>query len=280
MKEVHNIIIPYLVRFVWTGTEAQQAWGTKIVDARDYLLKRFPSLLVESGIAKFAPTTDLELSNRILGQAVVTNHYPVRWSTDEKAIANYPHLSKLIGTIGNYDIEFDSSNRWDLLRDLYQLALAPECCKKAYFESPYKDPYHHLYENERGKVKKMKSGVMNSLHAPLGLFISPIVPCSLNCEHAHNKALEIEAAVKSDNAEVHNTLKVVGEMPFRIDSYRGMACVDTPMFKGVFATDAYKEKSILDVRPSNTEVFTYSDEWVAKGARFPFKGQFSELFGG
>lgn len=280
MRALHKITVPYIVRFIWASTEANKEWEKKIGEARAYLINRLPSLLVESGAAKFAPTTNTNIASEIIGDAMVANHYHSRWSTIESNIKSYPSLVRKVGVVGDYnDISFPTWERWDLLRDLYQLALAPDCCKQAYFNSDYKDPYHDLYDGVGGKLKRISTGAMNSLHAPLGLFVSPIVPCKLDCEHAKQKAMEIESLILLDNKEIHDTLIMVVEMPFRIDSYRGNACVDTPMFKGVFATDAYKESIILDAKP-NAEHFNYGLPWVAKGARFPFKGQFSDLFGG
>ncbi len=276
MKEVHEINIPYIVRFVWASGTAKLQWERDVVQAKTYLLNRFPRLIVDAGLAEFAPTFNPNVMTEIIGKAVVTNHYPTRWSTDERSFRGHPQLIKDVGVYGKADLQgLDPSNRWDLMRDIYQLALAPECCKKAYFDSPYKDPYHHLYESAPGRIKRMKGFEMNSLLAPMGLFICPIVPCSLECEEAHKKGKEIASLIQSDNDHVFGVLKMITEMPLRIDSYRGMACVDTPMFKGVFATDAYKEKVVLDVKPKNPEIFNYGYDWVARGINFPFKGVFS-----
>ncbi|WP_336783999.1 hypothetical protein [Paenibacillus illinoisensis] len=276
MREVHQINVPYLVRFVWASGTAKLQWERDVALAKSYLLNRFPRLIVDAGLADFAPTYNPNVMTETVGDAVVTNHYPVRWSTEQTARRSHPQLVKTVGVYGKFDSQgIDLSNRWDLMRDIYQLALAPDCCKKAYFESPYRDPYHHLYEAARGRVKKLEGFEMNSLLAPLGLFISPIVPCSLDCKEAHEKGKEIAKLVQEDNDYVFGTLKMITEMPLRIDSYRGMACVDTPMFKGVFATDAYKEKVVLDVKPKNPDIFNYDYDWVAKGINFPFKGVFS-----
>lgn len=276
MKEVHDIEIPYLVRFVWASSAAKEVWEKKIVEARGYLASRLPALLVEHGIAPFAPAADPSLIMEPVGRAVITNHYPTRWSTHRSALSSHPGLLKEVGVIGRFNRDSYSLNgRWDILRDLYQIALAPDCCKKAYFDSPYRDPYHHLYEAAPGRIKKLESHKINSLLSPFGLFISPIVPCSLNCQHAIDKASEIDLLISRDNPVVYETLKTVTEMPLRIDSYRGMACVDTPMFKGVFSTDVYKNKYVLDVKPIGAESFSYEQDWVARGASFPFKGIFS-----
>jgi hypothetical protein len=167
--------------------------------------------------------------------------------------------------------------RWDVLRDLYQLALAPDCCREAYFNSEMLDPYHVLYNNGN-HVNKFEDASMNSLLAPIGFFISPIVACSPNCQHAKKKALEIDNMLMTKNPMIYETLRMLLEMPIKVDSYRGIAIVDTPMFKATFATDALREKKLLKFKSDNPKLFNYDNDWVAIGSDFPFKGPFSGLY--
>jgi hypothetical protein len=274
--EVHDITVPYISRFVWASGDAQRLLEEQVNKAKVYLLYNFGRLMVDKNLAPFAPVRDSQYHNHQLGEGVILNHYFCRWNTMQSIKEAHAAFVAPLGIYGQQPtMPFEVSERWDLLRDFYQLGLAPDCCREAYFKTTHRDPYHELYENEPGKIKRIASGEMNSMLAPLGLFISPIVPCSLHCKAAQEKAILIGDAIKLDNPEVYATLKMIVEMPLRIDSYRGMALVDTPMFKGVFATDAYREKRVIDFKPSNPELFNYNHPWVASGKNFPFKGLFS-----
>jgi hypothetical protein len=275
-REVHNITVPYLVRFSWATGEAMRQWDDKLLNSRIFLQNTLPKLIVDNGFAKFAPIIPLEDEEfSHVADAFIASFYNSRWTTDYDIIRNMGDRTFPAQLYGNYECDFDLSNRWDIYRDLWQLALAPECCKKAYFDSPYKDPYHHLYDSAAGKIKKLPSIGMNCLLAPIGFYVSPIVPCSIECKHAHTRSMMIEELIMQADYGIYETLKMLMEMPVRIDSYRGISLVDTPMFKGEFTTDAYKGKYILDVKVKNPELFSYEHDWVAKGARFPFKGIFN-----
>jgi hypothetical protein len=231
--EVHDIVVPYISRFVWASGEAQRLLETQVNQAKVYLLNEFPKLIVDQGLAQFAPIRNVADQQLSLAEGVILNHYFCRWNTMQHIMNAHPAFVTYLGIYGTFpETSFNMQERWDLMRDLYQLALAPDCCREAYFNTQHRDPYHELYENEPGKIKRIASGEMNSMLAPLGLFISPIVPCSLHCKAAHEKAILIGDAIKLTNPQVYETLKMIVEMPLRIDSYRGMALVDTPMFKG------------------------------------------------
>jgi hypothetical protein len=274
--EIHDITVPYISRFVWASGIAKQLLEEKVNRAKVYLLTQFPKLIVDKDLARFAPIRDIQDQHYTLREGVILNHYFCRWNTMQHVMDAHPAFVAPLGIYGREpQISFEINERWDLMRDFYQLGLAPDCCREAYFKTQHRDPYHELYEQEPGKIKRIASGEMNSMLAPLGLFISPIVPCSLHCQAAHEKAILIGDTIKLDHPEVYETLKMIVEMPLRIDSYRGMALVDTPMFKGVFATDAYREKLVIDFKPNNPELFNYNHPWVASGKNFPFKGLFN-----
>jgi hypothetical protein len=271
--EVHDIKIPYITRFVWGSGKTQKKWESKINSAKFFLMNNFPQLMVDSGLSEFAPTLTT-YKNKNIGKLVISNHYFCRWTNIEYYKTAMPDNMRDCYVIGKYDYQI-KEDRWDVLRDLWQEALAPDCCKEAYFKSEHNDPYVSLY-GASNSIKKIDYR-LNSFLAPVGLFMSPIVPCSLNCSHAIEKAKLIENAIKKYDKEIYSTLKLVLEMPLQIDSYRGMVIVDTPMFKAVYASDAFKEKKILKIKPNNPELFNYSEDWVVQGNKFPYKGTFSSL---
>jgi hypothetical protein len=276
-REIHNIKVPYLVRFTWISGRAKEVWEDKVSNARVFIGNTLPKLLVHNKIAEFAPILPLEDEEYgSVADSYITSYYSTRWSTMSSVIDMNKSRSFQSQVYGNIAaINYDLNNRWDIYRDLWQLALAPECCKKAYFECPYKDPYHHLYDNAPGKIKTIHGAHMNCLLAPLGFFISPIVSCSLDCPHAAAMGEKIRKTIQDNDADIYITLKMITEMPLRIDSYRGIALVDTPMFKGLYTTDAYKNKYILDAKVRNPELFTYEHDWVARGANYPYRGIFT-----
>lgn len=275
-REVHNITVPYLIRFSWATGEAMRQWEDRLSKARIFVQNTLPKLIVDNGVAKFAPIFPLEDEEfAVMADAFITGFYNSRATTKHKTIEFMGNRMSPLQVYGILDSNFDLSERWDVYRDIWQLALAPECCKKAYLECKQHDPYHSHYDSAAGKIKKIPDSSMNCLLAPVGFFTSPIVPCSLDCEHAHAKSREIEEIIMRADYGIYETLKTLMEMPIRIDSYRGMALVDTPMFKASFSTDAYKNKYVLDAKVKNPELFTYEDNWVARGANYPFKGIFT-----
>lgn len=274
--EVHNIKAPYIVRFMWASSKSKELWEDKIYKARMFLLDDLAKVVVDSGLAKFAPTNNIKIQTIKLTRAFIANHYMSRWTNIEQIMAqNHPSNTNWCGVYGEYDGEV-REDRWDLLRDLWQEALAPECCKEAYFNTKLNDPYLELF-GYGNSIKKIDYS-LNSLLAPIGLFLSPIVACSPDCQHAKDKSKQIEEVIKNHDSEIYETLRTVVEMPISVDSYRSAVVVDTPMFKAIYSSDAFKEKKILKVKPLNTELFNYSNDWVASGSVFPYKGTFSGIF--
>lgn len=270
--EKHNIIVPYITRFIWGSNIAKEKWENKIEAAKSFLRDDFPRLVVDNGLAKFAPTNNTNLKLTHVGNALVTNHYPTRWCNRSDQMKHMPNAIKPIHIYGEYhgDVLLE---RWDILRDLWQEALAPECCKEAYFKSKLDDPYLELlgYGNT---VKKISNFSSNNLLAPIGLYINPVVGCSINCKEVQKISSKIEEIIKSFDNEIFETLKMMCEMPVQVDFYRGMALIDTPIFKANFSTDALKEKKLIKLKCENPELFSYQHDWVVSGSTFPYKSIF------
>lgn len=130
----------------------------------------------------------------------------------------------------------------------------PDCCVNFFKENWGKVSLDPVYEAAiNTKNAEVEDGIVtveahpfsNPMLRYFGLRITPHLPHSLECEKSIEWGYEWYELMKRTNLRAAEWAVEILSMPSRWDCYRGVAIIDTPLFKGVTNSDQALHKKLV-----------------------------------
>lgn len=277
-KELHETVrINPLCRFIWNTSEAKNYWEEKIMNIQAVLqiakLEAYKIGLFKTYVNWNAHTSDnsvLLIDVGRYGELIAQIPSGTSPSRKMKAYNWFNNDEGLLRIFSN------SSNVPLLPEEIvlkHDLFLTLGYCEANtdnlfwYLECSSKGIYDPIAEMDD---KDHFNWYLNPFLRHLGISLLPYVPKSWKDEYSLELAKKFFALVESIDGEVAKYLQMILELPTKWDCWRGVAIIDTPIFKSVTDSVPYKEKNEIEYEVKMNHLLRSFIPGSSYGIVFPY----------
>lgn len=277
-KELHDTVrVNPLCRFIWNTLDAKEYWEEKITRVQQ-ILKIVYLEAYKTGVFK----TYSHWSSRQSDNSIFLSDIG-RYG---KFIAEIPSGTSPARKVKAYSWYCNDEGLFRLFANQEDFPLLPEdimlkhdlFLTAGYAEADIDNVFWYLNNANNGildPIAEMEdqdefNWLLNPFLRHLGISLLPYVPKSWKDEYSLELAGKIFNMVKEIDEEIAKDLQTLLELPTKWDCWRGVAIIDTPIFKSVTDSVPYKVKQEVKYEVKMTHLLRLFIPGATYGIVFPY----------